>query len=1059
MIFNRRYLISLFYLLIISIGFVVLQSIPVELSPSIQLPSITIQYFWGRTSPDVMEREVTRRVEHATSDLKSVERISSITGEGYSTVTVQFSENVNIDFKIIELREKLQEVSEVLPATLGYPIITKLVPEELGGLQTFINYSLSGPLNEYELLELAKRRIQTPLYSIEGISSIELSGVSEPAIQVSFNTKKLGKYGIIFSEVMENIGNNLKHNAIGYINKDDKRISILLPPSIKSLDEIRSMKVDIGSSITQIRLEEIADIKISDFKKTYIRRINGNNSLAILIKKENGYDALTLSKTVQEKIDQIRKVLPPHILLQLESDSTDKLRKELEGLQAQGAFSILVVFSILLIFTRQLRAPLIILATILLSVFLTVICLSALDISLNIITLAALVISFGMVVDNSIIVYEHISFESYIRRKDRIEIIVSNLKKVILPIIGSTITTVGIFIPLIFILPNIRDILAPFAISLSISLLSSVLISLTWIPYAFIWLLPDREYSERKSKNIVKNGIVSRLTLLFVIVKGKLRRYFLVLLIISIGIPLYLIPDIGEESDKSETGNNESFCLKSFYFKNRNYIDPLVGGIGFYFYTKTSFEEPWIWKEYNTISVSIKTPVGTPLEEVEKVTRNFENIAGKYIESIDYYETILSEQYGGYIQYQFKNQFINSPYPYLLRNDAVYLASRTGNTSISVYGYGDGYSSGGSDPWKYYITLSGFSYKELDDLIAELKKTLEKNKRIRNVETTNTNIMFRNDLFQYKYELNNSHIVERGISKNNIIALLQSEINPYNSYGIVEMQKHRYYLVAKTNVEYMYKNQFMEDTRNINGTFYNLSNFGTLSKDPVMNSISRENQEYTRYVTFDYSGTYKSGLEYVKNVIKKFPVPIGYKLEFQKSFYETEKKNTNYILLILMTILTVCMIVAALLENVLDTIYVITAIPFGFIGVMVGVLFHDIPFDRGAITGTLLVIGVSVNNSILLLSGKQQYRKMGIMGVRGSTYILMEKTKSILLTTLTTIGGLVPIIIGGVEGFWYSMSIVVCWGILFSTVLLLIFFKNNDDKYHSYKLLRNWKFT
>lgn len=1042
MIFHRRYLISLGYLFILTIGISVWQSIPFELSPDIQLPSITVSYSWGRTTPEVMEREITRRIEQAASDLKDVIDVSSETTEGQSTVTLKFPKQINIDFKIIELREKLQQLKEFFPPTLSPPFISKQIPKELRDFESFISYSLSGNINQYDLLDFAKKNIQIPLSGVRGIAEIELSGVNEPAIKIEFDLRSIENYGLSVQQIMYSLYDQMKWKSAGFVRQSDKRYSILFPPSIDNIQDFRNYPIQLNSSKRKIKLGDVATISMEDFPVTFIRRVNGNNSLSIQFVKEAGSDALSLSDLIHQKMESIREKLPHGLTLQLEQDSSDKLRDELEGIESQALLSIFLVFLFLLLFIRQFRAPIIILTTILFSSLLAIIGLHLLSFSLNIITLSALTVSFGMVVDNAIIVYEHVGHVLGYSRQKRIEEITAGLKKLIIPIAGSTLTTIGIFIPLVFSLEELRSFLVPLAVTMSITLLSSVLISLTWIPYALIWLIPlkskEKQIEKQSKKYISSYFNLTRWLLFFFVVRRKVRGYILFILLMTIGIPLFLIPDKVQKPEDVKEEETWTDDLKGYYYNNRKIIDMLLGGLTYQFYSKTHFGEPWKFRESEVLYVNINTPIGTPIEELNKMVRNFEELPKPYNNALTYFETNLSEQNGAYIQYYFKKDYLTRPEPYLLKNDAIYLAARTGNSNIQVYGFGDGYSSGGGSSFSFNATIKGFSYEEVYHIAMALKDKLEKNKRVRNVQITRTGYYSRDNLFHYSYKPNNKILLENQINKYELISLLQTEINPKNTYGQVEFMGRKPYLLAVTNSKNSYQEDFQNRPRKINDNYFDLTSTGELTKEKVMRSISRENQEYTRIVSFDYVGPYQFGSKYLDQIIETYPLPIGNTIQTGYAFFNNDESKYNLLLLMFLSILTVWMIVAALLESWLDPLIILSAIPLAFLGVMMGVMIHAVSFDRGAIAGTLLLIGVCVNNSILLMDGKRQMRLLGISGLRCWVLIYNKKFRSILITTLTTVAGLIPMIISDIGGFWQSMSIVVCWGLSFSTLFLLL---------------------
>src|SRR5699024_563456 len=187
-------------------------------------------------------------------------------------------------------------------------------------------------------------------------------------------------------------------------------------------------------------------------------------------------------------------------------------------------------------------------------------------------------------------------------------------------------------------------------------------------------------------------------------------------------------------------------------------------------------------------------------------------------------------------------------------------------------------------------------------------------------------------------------------------------------------------------------------------------------------------------------GPYRLAQEYIKNVLQETPVPVGMNIEYGSSFFSfnDEGKGWSILLLLALTILTVWMITSAVMENWSYSALVIITIPFSLLGVMAGALWHDLAFDRGAIAGTLLCVGVIVNNAILLMNEKDKLQHLGISGFRSWAYIYKNHMRTVLITTLTTIGGLIPIIVLGKSEFWSQMATVTVWGLAAGTGMLLL---------------------
>jgi hydrophobic/amphiphilic exporter-1 (mainly G- bacteria), HAE1 family len=188
-IFRRRYFISLSYMLIAVVGVAAWLNIPMEMAPDLRLPSVTVSYGWGSTSPEVMEQEVTRRVEQAATRLRNVEQIRSVSQEGRSQVTITFEKDTPVEYRILELQEYLYGLRGEMPPQVRQPFINRSIPQELQEQETFMAYSISGDRSNRELYRFARQNIRLQLLGHEGLAEIEIRGAEDPALTVRFNTR------------------------------------------------------------------------------------------------------------------------------------------------------------------------------------------------------------------------------------------------------------------------------------------------------------------------------------------------------------------------------------------------------------------------------------------------------------------------------------------------------------------------------------------------------------------------------------------------------------------------------------------------------------------------------------------------------------------------------------------------------------------------------------------------------------------------------------------------------------------------------------------------------
>lgn len=1033
-LFSRKYLISFFYIIVCIIGFISWNNINVENTPELNLPSITVSYTWGSTAPEIIEKEITRKVESAANRLRDVSDIRSITREGRSQVTITFLKHAPVEFRSLELREYLNLLEAGLPISVSPANITRNIPAELEDQQTFVVYTLSGELDSKSLLEYARQTIKTSILGIEGLSDVRLLGVEDPALIIQFDKFELEKYQISSRAVMSQVSQRLSWRNAGYTESQDARFSLVIPPEYQNSVDVSAMKISIPNSLKQINLSDIAKVTVSDYPSKSIRRVNGSPALTIEFVKESGADAISLAETIVLRMNELKGSLPEEMELRLQIDSTERLREQFDELAYQAWLSAFLVFIVVFLFIRKIRAPFVIIGSVLFSVLMSITILLLNNYTLNVITLAGLTIALGMLIDNAVVVFEQINPGLPKIRKDRIEHVRKKLPKSIVPVLGSTFTTVGIFIPLLFALEELRLFLLPLAVALTITLICSVIIAFTWIPYSLIWLLPV------SSKKIAKNGkkksrSSTRYALYLLRWRNKLKWVFLLIIIGTIGIPLFLI----EEPDWEDTSWPR---FTQVYFDNREDIDPWIGGLTNKFVNETYFGSPWRRNATENISVFIRSPQGTPLSEIDKIVKNYESIVKPYEHAFTFYEARLSEYFGASIQFEVNPDYLFDPAPYLFLYESMYLAARTGNVAISVSGLGDGNSFGfGGQSASYSIRLTGYSYDELIDLANVIKRKLERNRRVRDVDINSTSFFSRTDFHQYVLSLDEEKILSRGLSKPDLLNAIAVDINPVNSFGKVEFEGQEMYLIGRSEANDFYEEDLMNSVRQFEMASFDLSSFGSIEKQKALTEIRRTNQEYERNISLGFLGNYRMGRGFIEEVLKEVPVPIGATVSFGNSFFnfQDQENQRNLWLVALLSILSVWMIVSALLESWSGPLFVILAIPFCGIGIMAGSLFNDLAFDRGAIAGSLLCIGVVVNNAILLIHQKQFEHSMGIRGLRCWYYVFRKKLRTILITTTTTIFGLLPMLIFGTNEFWESLAVIVVWGLLFSTALISIF--------------------
>jgi multidrug efflux pump subunit AcrB len=983
MIFARRHTLSLLFILLGVIGLLSWSRLPVELTPDITLPSVTIGHQWGSTAPEVMETMVTRRVETAAYRLRDVAQVRSTTSEGSSRVVVEFRKKAPVDFRIVELQEALHTLHEDLPKGVSTHTLTRAVPRELADVPQFMTWSLNGTLEPADLRRIAEERIRIPLLGTGGLAGFEIHGVPEPALILRFDAPSLDRLGLRVPMILSEVSTRLSWRSAGFAEGPGGRYDLVLPPTVVEVGDIEAMPVALPGTDRTIRLGELARVERGTVPPRQVTRINGNQALTLILVKEPGADALVLAERIRRQMDRIASDLPAGLELRLENDATDTIRTQLGELRIQAGWSIGVILVLLLVFLRQIKAPLVILGSIAGSLFLSAIVLLLLGYTLNLLTLAGLAVSLGMIIDNAVVVYERVHPGLPAERSARVDHVRRVLPTTVIPVIGATLTTVGIFIPVLFAMEGLRALLEPLAVALTTSLVSSVIVSLVFIPYALIWIFgAARSVPEEQPATAAWLGR-------FIRVRHRIR-YALGFLFI---------------------------CISAY--------------AGWRATQEVRFGDPWRLNTGETIHVGFRAPQGSPLDEIDKIARSFESLIEPYRPWIAVAQTDLSEYGSSGIRITLNEGAATEPEPYRLLGELIYLAARTGNLSTSVYGLQESFSVGlGGGASTHNLVLTGYGYEELAEVAEDLKRRLERNRRIANVNT-NAQLWMRSDFHRFILHPDAERLADLGIDRNRWLDALSLDLNADQAFGDVEWNGERLRLMGRSEASAPYWADIRDRTRRQDGAAFTVGDVAVLGRERGLGQIIRRNQAYERTVSYEFMGPYQSALDFQKEVKAEVPLPVGVRfLEGSRFRVDDGDSRTDAVRVLGMAVLSVWMIVAALLNRFRTATFVLTAVLYAVIGILTGVLFLNLSIGQGAIAGALLTIGVVVNNAILLYHGRSHLDSWQ------AAYHAHART--VLLTSLTTIGGLIPMLVWGQDVFWTQLATVVVWGLGTSTALVLL---------------------
>ena len=1091
----------MFHLMLAAVAVFAFMRLPVELTPEVDFPRLSVVTQWGQSSSEMVVRNITLPIEEAASTITHVKNISSTSSEGRSVVNVELDKDADLNFARLELLEKISAIRKDLPTgqaglphDASFPVIQKYVPEDFASLQGFLSYNLFGEMSLAEVQKYADDNIKPALLGIKGVGAVRILGGAERQVYVLLDKGKMHSLGISISDVLEAIKNGTGQQTAGSINENNKKYFILTGNKIFSADELNNISLSpVNSDGISIKLGSLAEVKDSLANPFSYVRINGKPSVSIEIDREPGTNMLSLASTVENKISQIKKTLPSSLSISKIFDKSKDMRSEISELSSKVILSIVVIFLVVLAFFRNIFLSITIVLSVAFSLAGGIIFLALSGIGLNVLTLAALALSLGIVIDNNVVVVENVhrfleegnldaSFnnsrkglkQGEVRSQKSadmshdwemknpsnttrasalsslIKIISFSLNQIKLPLIAATLTTIGALLPVFFLPEDLKPYFIQFAETTGVILLFSILVAFAFVPVSLMILIKLKLYSTKQQLGKVTNYI-KRIYIRIVKWIVLHKKTALVIAVWLLGFPVWLLPSNIDTSSKTIQSSGilksladfyNSTIGSDFYINIRPYVDYSLGGATQLFFNHVYKGELWNFGNETYLVFYIQAPQGTPVEQINKFTKQVEQSLLPDIKYIKLITTRVSSEYAS-IRVDFPDSISITAIPYIIKNRLTSIAAQTGGFDVSVAGFGPGYYSGGGTTPNFQIELLGYSYNKVKEIAKELSGKLLQNPRVDNVKLDR--LPWESENYQVVAVINRKALNQTGVDVSNFMQSFSSNVASSLSAMPIEINND----VVNTVVKYNgYQSASTEDLAGedivLNKKIAKLGELINLKVEPVMPVIERDNQQYSRYITFDFKGPYKYGDEFTGTVIKTVNLPPGYEIKRPQFFFKFGEKETMPLTLLgFLSVLIVFMITASLYESYKKPFIIILSVPMSLIGLFSIFYFADANFGRGGYASILFLIGLAVNHGILLVdrvadADNSQNLKDKTSRAKMIAEASSQRLRPILITTFVTVAGFLPFVISAdVYSFWYPFALGIIGGVTISTIMIL----------------------
>ncbi|MDP4199931.1 MAG: efflux RND transporter permease subunit [Bacteroidota bacterium] len=1012
-----KYPISAFLIgfTILVLGVVSLLQLPIDLLPNISIPVVTTITFYTGASPKDMEQSVTAIVERGVSSVNDVNYVQSATREGISQVRINFNWSANVDVGLIDVIQRLNRIVTQLPTGVQPPISLRFDITNL----PVITLAISGDMNGRDLYDLAYNTIEPQLEHVTGVASAQVIGGQVREIHVTVDRNRIQAIGMPITTVMSAIANanlivpsgDLKSGVFDYSLKTESLFNLVKPIGDIVLKD---------SSGVPIRIRDVATVDDSYQEETETIRVDGRSGLVLRVQKLATANTVSVVDNIIEAIPKLTGV-PSNVHIALTFDQSTYIRQTINGLSREAMIGSLLAMAIIMIFLRNIRGTIIIIVAIPLSILITFIMFRFGNITLNIMTFGGLALAVGRLVDDSIVELEAISrhYNNPKPGESKHDQTLAAASEVATPIFVSTLTTVIVFLPVVFLTGIAKLLFTPLTLTIAVALFGSFFVSRTITPLLCLRFLPPEKEMDRKSRKR----------------SDRLRVFF---------------HDAIERIDQKY----ENMLEWSLKHRKVIMISILTLAAVSVFLFKFIGTEFFPDQDESVFTVSIKNPVGTRIEETTKTVMAIEDILRKSVPEMNAMVTdigVPSAKSGNFFGRNTGEHAANiqvSLVPTDERKRTVFQIMDSVRPKLSNYLGAVNYVSasgflrfllnfGSAAPID--IEVRGYDLDQGSALSKQVLAAVRSTPGAVNAQSTRED-----DLPELRINIDRDKAGILGITVAQISNTINAAINGAVASLYTDPQSGNAYNILVRFDEKFRKNP--DDLRKLllttpSGQQVLLGSVATITQDASPVEIDRKYQQRIIDVTAEVSGRdLGSVAQEIQTKLDKIAVPPGFQVKLGGNVEQQQKTFGDLTMAFGLAILLVYVVMASQFQSLADPFIIMFTVPFGIVGVLWALFLTGTTLSVTSFQGIIVMVGIVVSNGILLVDYTNHLRMKGESLQDAVIHGGRTRLKPILMTSLATVLGLIPMAIGmGGEKTQAPLAIAVIGGLTLSTLLTLFF--------------------
>jgi HAE1 family hydrophobic/amphiphilic exporter-1 len=992
-------------MIIVVLGAVSFSRLPIDLYPKMELPYAMVMIQYPNAAPTEIENMVTKPVEQQIATVENIKGIYSYTMEGVSIVLCEFENGTDMNFASLNMREKVDLISDYLPDNASEPMFLTMDPTLMPVSQLYV----SGDMSLEELNSLVDDEVLPRFERSEGVAAASSFGGLEKEISVKFDQERLAGYGLTLSDISQMLAAENISLPSGDVKQGARELVVRTIGEFQSLDDIKHVPFMLPTREV-VYLQDLATVEEAMKEQTSIGRVNEVPSIGISITKQSTANTVVVSRQVNQAIEEL-KSNHPELTFTFSYDQADYIEKSITNVAETAILSCIIAVFICFLFLRNVASTMIIAISIPTSIIATFILMYFTGLTLNVLSLSGLAVAIGLLVDDSIVVMENI----YRRRDEGIEALEASVvgtKEVTMPVLAATLTKIAVFLPIVFVEGIAATMFKEFSFTISFALLCSLLIALTVVPMLCSRLMNTKDMGthikvgRRRFEMKFMNGFTSGMTYLteeylkFLRYSLHHRKKIMVWALIILVASSVLVAFVGGELLPASDEGSFTITAEMPYGTSLEDTDKAISQIERYVIDNIP--------ELDVCSVAIGNSNMYSISSANSST-----ITVKLVDKQD--------------RKRSTKEIVNQATKDLQKSilGAKLTLAESSSMSMSIV----------SNPIS--LVLKGDDLETLKKVSADIEEII---KGINGTINVTTDMTEGNPELRVMLERNNA--ARYGITSYQLAKSLQAALDGATATTLKTDGE-------ETDIVLSLDDAYQESVENLKqiviaaptGQQVTVGEIANFAFDNSPSQITRQDQVRTVTISSNISGRdLQSVSKDIDKALDKYQLPAGYTIETSGEQEEMINSFTSLGYALLLSLLLIYMILASQFESLLQPLIIMMAIPFALTGAFMALFLTGTPLSLVAFLGLIMLSGIVVNNSILLIDFIN--RNKVVYPTREEAIINAGRfrIRPIMMTMMVACLGLLPLSLGIGSGgeLQAPMGITVIGGLLFSTVITLV---------------------